>query len=293
MHPTVDAVQWREETERVAARLSAAAQKQGLGGLGRGQGLGLGVGGDWVAHVAMLRNYVRGTGPGATSSSSSSSSKQQQQQQQPPQMSSSSSEKVSPTSNPSDASYDLQLAEQLKSIALDLTGHLQALSRAESVLSGRDNMKAFSNDYAVHKQALDKFQMTSTATSLRIDELNNTDADLNEKLEEMRESLDNKMGGEGSSAGDGANNSILRMKEGIKQLKLDIATMNARTGVVSATLMTQRSMVKTEMIQKQRIKREKLAKIVHQKSAVNAMVDGSRRKLTNEFNEDDDDYLSA
>ena len=154
-------------------------------------------------------------------------------------------------------------------------------------------MKAFSTDYAVHKQALDKLQTASTATSLRIDELNNTEADLNEKLDEMRESLDNKMGGEGSSAGDGANNSILRMKEGIKQLKLDIAMMNARTGVISATLMTQRTVVKTETILKQRKKREKHAKIVNQKSAVIAAVDGSRRKLTNEFNEDDDDYLSA
>ena len=287
MNPTVDAVQWREETERVAARLSAAAQKQGLGGLARGQGLGLG--GDWAAHVAMLRNYVRGTGSGAATTATSSS----KQQHQPPQPSSSSSDKASSPLYLSDASYDQQLADQLKSITMELTGHLQALSRAESVLSGRDNMKAFSNDYAVNKQALDKLQTTSTATSLRIEEMTNTEADLNEKLEEMRESLDHKMGGEGSSGGDGTNSSILRMKEGIKQLKLDIAMMNARTGVVSATLLSQRTVIKTELMQKQRIKREKLARIVHKKSAVNAIVDGSRRKLTNEFNEDDDDYLSS
>ena len=284
MNPTVDAVQWREETEQVAARLSAAAQKQGLGGLARGQGLGLG--GDWAAHVAMLRNYVRGTGSGAATSSS-------KQQHQPPQPSSSSSDKTSSPLYLSDASYDQQLADQLKSITMELTGHLQALSRAESVLSGRDNMKAFSNDYAMHKQALDKLQTTSTATSLRIEEMTNTETDLNEKWEEMRESLDHKMGVEGSSGGDGANSSILRMKEGIKQLKLDIAMMNARTGVVSATLLSQRTVIKTELMQKQRIKREKLARIVHKKSAVNAIVDGSRRKLTNEFNEDDDDYLSG
>ena len=130
------------------------------------------------------------------------------------------------------------LSEHLRGVVTSLVAQTQAMARAENVLNGRGSVQALGEEYSAHKRALDGLQAAAAATAARLDALSHTEAEVNEKLDEVREGLDGKMGGDGSA--DGGTVSVLRMKEAIKQIKADTVQMTSRTGVLAATLLRYR-----------------------------------------------------
>jgi hypothetical protein len=206
--PTADAAKWREETERVVPRLVAAAAARRGGRLA----------GDWADHITAMRDYARGL-PSADPSAP----------------------RAAPDARPTPAAsgVDGLLPEHLRGLVAALAAQTQAMARAENVLNGRDTVRSLGEEYSTHKRALDGLRAAAAATTARLDALSQTEAEVDEKLDEAREGLDGKMGG-GDGAGDGGTASVLRLKESIKQLKADTVEMTARTGVLAATLLRYR-----------------------------------------------------
>jgi hypothetical protein len=78
-----------------------------------------------------------------------------------------------------------------------------------------------------------------------------------DKLQETLETLESKSGGkDGSGDGSGGTTAVVRMKEGIKQLKSETAEMTMRIGVLSASLMSNKLRLAKENLRKNRSKQQ-------------------------------------
>jgi uncharacterized coiled-coil DUF342 family protein len=100
-------------------------------------------------------------------------------------------------------------------------------------------------------QNLESLQERQSTISKRVETLSGEAAEVEDKLQEVLEALDVKSGGRDGSD---STNALVRMKEGIKELKEETAEMNMRIGVLAASLLAIKSRNMKESTRKQRIK---------------------------------------
>ena len=87
---------------------------------------------------------------------------------------------------------------------------------------------------------MDAFQSKIFETTEKIEKSNNASAEIEEKLENVLEALNIKIGGDGTGGtdGDSGTNIVMKMKLGIKNIKEEIDFITVQSGVLSSILLS-------------------------------------------------------
>ena len=132
---------------------------------------------------------------------------------------------------------DFNTISQLQTLSKDIHNVLNDIRRTEGMLQIIKKNTDMSEEFSKHKKTLESLCERSSATLSKLETLNNQQADIEEKLEELNEKFQDKSnglsGGEDSS-------SIVGVNKGIKNIKEDINEMSIRIGVLSHILLSKK-----------------------------------------------------
>lgn len=108
-------------------------------------------------------------------------------------------------------------------------------------------------------KAIDEYQEKIHSITQKIEISSNSYSEIDDKCNAIIEQLNTKTGGEGIN-GDNSTSIVVKIKEGIKNLKSDIKVMTIHSGVLAATLLSKNKMQSDEHLMNLKNKRRNRSK---------------------------------
>jgi hypothetical protein len=108
-------------------------------------------------------------------------------------------------------------------------------------------------------KAIDKYQEKISLITQKIENSSNNYSEIDDKCTDVIEQLNIKSGGE-NSIGENSTSIVVKIKEGIKNLKIDIKMMTIHSGFLAATLLSKKKIQSDENLIKLKNKRKNRSK---------------------------------
>mmetsp|Transcript_23075 Transcript_23075/g.38491 ORF Transcript_23075/g.38491 Transcript_23075/m.38491 type:complete len:237 (+) Transcript_23075:3-713(+) len=151
-----------------------------------------------------------------------------------------------------------RLVSDLSFMKKEIDNSLARIHQSELILAKNPSVAAPSTTYSNMKHELSQKEIEVATLNEKLEKLTATLADIQEKYDDLVETLDSKMDGSNTVNGSGGGSSlIVRLKDSIKVLKTDIKNMGRDTVLLNNNLLTHRVQASRSQYESQRAKQRK------------------------------------